>query len=64
MNWGHLIQERICSHWSKFFSLRVNPILGRLHPPGMHIEDHKLSPFESMAEMEVYRYTLNPPIFA
>ena len=20
-NWGHLIKERICSHWSKFFPL-------------------------------------------
>ena len=33
-NWGHLIKERICSHWSKFFPLRVDPILGRLYPPG------------------------------
>ena len=21
INWGHLIKERICSHWSKFFPL-------------------------------------------
>ena len=33
-NWGHLIKERICSLWSKFFPLRVYPMLGRLRPPG------------------------------
>ena len=30
INWYHLMKERICSHHSKFFSLRVDPILGRL----------------------------------
>ena len=34
MNWGHLIKERICSRWSKFFPLRVDPILERLCPLG------------------------------
>ena len=34
INWGHLIKERICSHWSKFIPLREDPILGRLHTPG------------------------------
>ena len=31
---GHLIKERICSSRSKFFPLRVDPILGRLRPIG------------------------------
>ena len=30
INWGHLINKRICSHWSKFFSLTEDPILRRL----------------------------------
>ena len=32
VNWGLLIKERICSYQSKFFPLRVDPILGGLHP--------------------------------
>ena len=24
--WGHLIKEKNCSHWSKVFPLRVDPI--------------------------------------
>ena len=39
INWGHLIQERICSQWSKFFPLRGDRLrgdrfLGRLSRPG------------------------------
>ena len=34
MNLGHLIKERICSHQSKFFPLRVDLIFGSLFPPG------------------------------
>ena len=33
IHWGHLIKERICSHPSKFFPLRVDPILKDC-PPG------------------------------
>ena len=32
INFGRLRKERICSHWSKFFPLREDPILGRLSP--------------------------------
>ena len=41
INWGHLIKERICSHWSKFILLRENPILERRHPPDKQIGSHK-----------------------
>ena len=41
INWGHLIKERICSHGSKFFPLRVDPFLGRLCPPGKQTGSHK-----------------------
>ena len=41
INWGHLIKERICSHWSKFFCLRVDLFLGRLCPPGRHTGSHR-----------------------
>ena len=32
--WGKLLKERICSCRSKFFLLRVSPIVERLHCPG------------------------------
>ena len=38
---GHLIKERICSRRSKFFPLRVDPIFGRLRPPGKHTGSHE-----------------------
>ena len=32
LSWGQLLKERICSHWSKFFHLRVDLISkGLLH---------------------------------
>ena len=40
INWGHLIKKRICSHRSKFFPLRVDPI--SVHrPPGMQTGSHE-----------------------
>ena len=41
INGGHLIKERICSCWSKFFSLREDPILGRLCPPDKQTESQE-----------------------
>ena len=41
INWGHLIKERICSDQNKFFPLRVDPILGRLCPPGKQTGSHE-----------------------
>ena len=34
----NLIKERICSHRSKFFPLREDPIFERLLPPDKQIE--------------------------
>ena len=41
INGGHLIKVKICSHRSKFFPLRVDPILGRLCPPGKQTGSHE-----------------------
>ena len=41
INWGHIIKERLCSHWSKFIPLRVDPILGRLCPSGKQTGSHE-----------------------
>ena len=40
INWGHLIKKRICSHRSKFFPLRVDPI-SEHRPPGMQTGSHE-----------------------
>ena len=37
----HLIKERSCSHCRKFFPLRVNPILGRIHPQSKQRGSHE-----------------------
>ena len=41
INWGHLTKERICSHRSTFFSLREDPILGRLCLPNGQKGSHE-----------------------
>ena len=51
INWGHLIKERIRFHQSKFFPLRVDPILGRLSSRQAN-KVTKLSPFKNMARKE------------
>ena len=38
---GSSHKKRICSHWSKFFPLRVDPFLGRLRPPGKQTGSHE-----------------------
>ena len=38
---GQLLKERICSHRSKFFLLRVDPILEALRYPGEKTGSHK-----------------------
>ena len=60
INWGHLLKERICSHWSKFFPLRVDPILERLHPACKQTGSLKnCLPLKTCRKkMEVYPYTL------
>ena len=32
--WGQFLKEKICSTWSKFFSLRVDPFLEGFCDPG------------------------------
>ena len=61
INQGHLIKERICSHWRKFIPLRADPISGRLHSPGKQTGSHKnvLSLKPWLKKMQVYPYTLN-----
>ena len=44
--------ETICTHGSKFFLLRVDPILVRLRPPGKQPVSRKLSPLKNMAEKD------------
>ena len=34
INWDQLLTERICSYRSKFFPVRVDPVLGILRHPG------------------------------
>ena len=47
-NGGHLLKQIICSSGSKFFPLRVTPILEGLHLPRKHIGTHKnCSPLKS-----------------
>ena len=41
INWGQLINERICSHRSKFFPLRVDPFMGRPRPPEKETGSHE-----------------------
>ena len=41
MNLGHLIKEIICSCWSKFIPLRVDPNLRRLCLPCKQTGSHK-----------------------
>ena len=41
INYGHFIKERICSHQGRFLPLRVDIILGRLHPPGKQTGSHE-----------------------
>ena len=55
INWCRLIKERICSHRSKFFALRVYLILGRLCPTGKQTNRKSwiLSPYENMARKDV-----------
>ena len=59
MNWVHLIKKRICSRRSKFFSLRVDPFLGRLRPPGKQTGSHEnCLPLKTWRKkIEVYPYT-------
>ena len=61
--WGLLIKERICSHRSKFFPLRVDPILGRLRPLGNCKQTGSLEnclPLKTWRKkMEVYPNSLN-----
>ena len=52
-NCGQLLKERICSHWSKFFPLRVDSILGRLHLPGKQTGSlANCLPLKNMAEKD------------
>ena len=55
-----LLKERICSLWSKFFSLRVDLILKDLWCPKKQTGKHKsCSPwYEWQKNMEVFPYTL------
>ena len=57
---GLLSKERICSHRSKFFPLRVDPFLGRLRPAGKQTGSHEnCLPLKTWRKkMEVYSYTL------
>ena len=61
---GSSHKKRICSHQSKFFPLRVDPILGRLCPPVKQRGSHKnCLPLKTWREkMEVHPYTLNIPL--
>ena len=64
INWGHLVMERICSHWSKFFPLREDPILGRLCPLDKQTESHdNCLPLKTWLEKDrgvpIYSCTLN-----
>ena len=57
---GQHLKERICSPRSKFFPLRVDPILKGLHCPGKQTGSHKSRlPLQKWRKkMEVYPYTL------
>ena len=41
INRGHIIKERICCRRGKLILLRVEPILGRLRPPGKQTGGHE-----------------------
>ena len=64
VNWGHLIKERICSHWSKFFALRVDPILGRLSGKQTGSHENCLPLKTWRKKMAVYPFTLSPSYWA
>ena len=57
---SQLLKKWICSHWSKFFPLRVDPISGGLHPSGKQTGSDKncLSLKKWQKKMEVCHYTL------
>ena len=62
---GYLIMERICSHWSKFIPLRVDPIFGRLLPPGKQTGSHEnCLPLKTwQKKIEVYPNTLTLQLY-
>ena len=57
--WSHLLNERICSHRSKFFLLNDDPILkGLWRPANENKKSKMLFPLAKYAhKMEVYPYT-------
>ena len=52
LNRWQLLKERICFCRSKFFPLRVDPLLEGLHPPGKQGRVTKVVPFIKVAEKE------------
>ena len=53
LNRGQLLQERICSSWSKFFLLRVDPFLEPFHHPRIQTGVTKVVSLSKMAEKYV-----------
>ena len=56
-NWGHLIEKRICSHWSKFFPLRVDPFFGKTSTSRK--ANRKSRTLYTFENTEKYPYTLS-----
>ena len=55
-------KEKVCSHQSKFLTYRVDPILGRLRPPGKHTGNENCLPLKTWwKQMMVLPYTLRCP---
>ena len=61
LNSGHFLKKRICSHRSKFFHLRVDPILGRFPSLEKQIGSHYNCLYLKTwrRKIEVYQYILN-----
>ena len=64
LNRDQLLRERICSWWSKFFPLRVDPIFKGLHCPEKQKGNFKSnSPlYKWQKNTEIYPCTLNDGI--
>ena len=50
VNRDQLLEKRICSSRSKFFSLGVDSILGGVHPSGRQTENHESCTLSQNAE--------------